>query len=172
MIFDFLKKRTARIKAKNEALKLLDENTAKIITNLVRISVIERDKEARFAVWEREIVAWLGEIYRKCENLKYDGKITYSEYDEAVKNAFWNPKVVYETALYGFSDSDLYESDKDLRDNDLNPKRIAYIEHNERNIYHIKLILSHQFCEMCQLQWEEKTFTRYCLYLDLKLRMP
>ncbi|MGX3010402.1 hypothetical protein ACWIUD_02395 [Helicobacter sp. 23-1044] len=174
MIFDFLQKRRARIKAKNEALKLLDENTAKIITNLVRISVIERDKEARFAVWEREIVAWLGEIYRKCENLKYDGKITYGEYDEAIKNAFWNPKIVYETALYGFDDRDLYESDKDLHDSNdgYNHKRITYIRHNERDIYHIKLILSHQFCEMCQLQWAEKTFTRYCLYLDLKLRMP
>lgn len=69
MIFDFLKKRRARIEAKKEALKLLDENTAKIVANLIRIAVIERDKEARFAVWESEIVAWLNEIYLKCENL-------------------------------------------------------------------------------------------------------
>mgnify|MGYP004516081809 FL=1 len=57
MIFDFLKKRRARIEAKKESLKLLDENTAKIVANLIRIAVIERDKEARFAVWESEIVA-------------------------------------------------------------------------------------------------------------------
>ena len=57
MIFDFLKKRRARIEAKKEALKLLDENTAKIVANLIRIAVIERDKETRFAVWESEIVA-------------------------------------------------------------------------------------------------------------------
>ncbi len=69
MIFDFLKKRRARIEAKKEALKLLDENTAKIVAHLIRIAVIERDKEARFAVWESEIVAWLNEIYSKCENL-------------------------------------------------------------------------------------------------------
>lgn len=69
MIFDFLKKRRARIEAKKESLKLLDENTAKIVANLIRIAVIERDKEARFAVWESEIVAWLNEIYSKCENL-------------------------------------------------------------------------------------------------------
>lgn len=99
MIFDFLKKRRARIEAKKEALKLLDENTAKIVANLIRIAVIERDKEARFAVWESEIVAWLNEIYSKCENLKYDGKITCSEYNEAVKNAFWNPMIPRYLAL-------------------------------------------------------------------------
>lgn len=174
MIFDFLKKRRARIEAKKEALKLLDENTAKIVANLIRIAVIERDKEARFAVWESEIVAWLNEIYSKCENLKYDGKITCSEYNEAVKNAFWNPKVIYDTALFGFEDRDFYENDEDLRDSHWgwNHKRVGCIEHNEDKIHYMKLILSHQFCEMYQLQWEEKTFTRYVSYLDLKLRMP
>ncbi len=75
MIFGYLQRRKARINAKKEALKLLDENVAKIVANLVRIAVIERDKEVRFEIWEREIVDWLNEIYRKCENLDYRYRI-------------------------------------------------------------------------------------------------
>ena len=80
MIFRFLKRRRARINAKKEALKLLDKNLAKIVANLVRIAVIERNKEERFEIWEREIVEWLNEIYDKCENLEYGYHIADFEF--------------------------------------------------------------------------------------------
>ena len=167
MIFRFLKRRKERIEAEKEALKLLDENLAKIVTNLVRIAVIERNKEERFEIWEREIVEWLNEIYRKCMNIKYDGWLNWRDFGDAIKNAFWNPKVVYDTALYGFTDRDLWCEDKDD-----NFERIDCIEHNQHDIYVMKLILSHQLDEMQQLRWNEKTFTRDFTYLDFKLRMP
>ena len=137
MIFRFLKRRRERIEAEKEALKLLDENLAKIVANLVRIAVIERDKEARFEIWEREIVEWLNEIYRKCMNIKYDGWLTWRECKEAVKNAFWNPKVVYDTALYGFTDKDLRREDSER-----NFEWIDCVEHNQQDIYEMKLILN------------------------------
>ncbi len=167
MIFRYFKRRRERITAEKEALKLLDENLAKIVMNLVRIAVIERDKEARFELWEREIVAWLNEIYRKCMNIKYDGWLQWDDFDEAVKNAFWNPKVVYETALYGFTDKDLW-----WENSDDNFERIDCIEHRTNKIEYMKLILNHQLDEMQQLRWNEKTFTRDFMYLNLKLRMP
>ncbi len=167
MIFRYFKQRRARIEAEKEALKLLDENLAKIVANLVRIAVIERDKEKRFEVWEQEIVEWLNEIYRKCMNIKYDGWLHWRDFDDAIKNALWNPKVVYDTALYGFTDKDLWWEDR----ND-NFERIDCITHSgEHDIYYIKLILDNQLDEMQQLRWNEKTFTRDNMYLKLKLRM-
>lgn len=167
MIFRYLKRRRARIEAKKEALKLLDENLAKIVANLVRIAVIERDKEIRFELWEREIVEWLNEIYSKCMNIKYDGWLTWRECKETVKNAFWNPKVVYDTALYGFTDKDLWREDSGR-----NFERIDCIRHSEHDIHIMKLILNHQLDEMQELKWSEKTLTRNFMYLDLKLRIP
>lgn len=69
--------------------------------------------------------------------------------------------------LYGFTDKDLWREDSGR-----NFERIDCVEHNQQDIYYMKLILNHQLDEMQQLRWNEKTFTRYFVYLDLKLRMP
>lgn len=169
MIFWYFKRRRARIKAKEEALKLLDDNLAKIITNLVRIAVIERDKEIRFEVWEREIAEWLNEIYRKCENLKYGDKITYSEYGDALKNALSNPKVVFDTALMDFCDDDFYESDEDKADSWRGRENIKH----EYELPNIIFVIRQQFRAMDELRWDKKTFTREFMYVKyIKLRMP
>ncbi len=169
MIFRYLKQRRARIEAEKEALKLLDENLAKIVANLVRIAVIERDKERRFEVWEREIVEWLNEIYRKCENLKYGGKITYSEYDDAIKNALSNPKVVFDTALMDFSDDDFYSSDEKKADSWRGRENICHYY----ELGNIIFVIRQQFRAMRELRWDKKTFTREFMYAKyIKLRMP
>ena len=165
MIFEYLQRRKARINAKKEALKLLNENVAKIVANLVRIAVIERDKEARFEIWEREIVDWLNEIYRKCENLDYRYRIRGVEYYDAVKRAFIKPKVVIDTALMDFCDDDLYESDKDKADF-RTLESISY-ERLHRMIYDI---LCEQFKVMKELNWHKKTFTRDFRYSAIKWR--
>ncbi len=168
MIFRFLKQRRERIEAKKEALKLLDENLAKIVANLVRIAVIERDKEARFEVWEREIVEWLNEIYYKCGNLKYGGKITYSDYDDALKNALSNPKVVFDTALMDFSDDDFYSSDEKKADLWRGRENICH----EYKLQDIIFVIRQQFWAMRELRWDKKTFTREFMYAKyIKLRM-
>lgn len=169
MIFRFLKRRRARIKAKEEALKLLDENLSKIITNLVRIAVIERNQEERFELWEREIVEWLNEIYRKCENLKYNGKITYSDYDDALKNALSNPKVVFDTALMDFCDDDFYKCDEDKEYSWRGRENICH----EYKLQNIIFVIRQQFWAMEELRWDKKTFTREFMYVKyIKLRMP
>lgn len=169
MIFRFFKRRRAQIKAKEEALKLLDENLSKIITNLVRIAVIERNQETRFEVWEREIVEWLNEIYRKCENLKYGGKITYSEYDDALKNALSNPKVVFDTALMDFSDDDFYKCDEDKEYSWRGRENICH----DYKLQNIIFVIRQQFWAMEELRWDKKTFTREFMYVKyIKLGMP
>ena len=169
MIFRFLKRRRERITAEKEALKLLDENLAKIVANLVRIAVIERDKEARFELWEREIVEWLNEIYLKCENLKYGGKITYIDYDDALKNALSNPKVVFDTALMDFCDDDFYKSDEDRADSWRGRENISH----GHILMKIKYVIHQQLWAMEELQWDKKTFTREFEYVKyIKLRMP
>ena len=165
MIFGYLQRRKARIKAKEEALKLLDENLAKIVANLVRIAVIERDKETRFEIWEREIVEWLNEIYRKCENLEYRYRIRGVEYYDAIKRAFIKPKVVIDTALMDFCDDDLYESDESKADF-RTLESISY-DRLHRMIYDI---LCEQFKIMKELNWHKKTFTRDFRYSAIKWR--
>ncbi len=165
MIFWYFKRRKARITAKKEALKLLDENLAKIVANLVRIAVIERNKEARFELWEREIVDWLNEIYRKCENLDYSYRIRGKEYYDAIKRAFIKPKVVIDSALMDFCDDDLYESDEKKVDS----RTLEAINHNRlhKAIYEI---LCEQFKVMKELNWHKKTFTRDFRYSAIKWR--
>lgn len=154
MIFGYLQRRRERIKAKEEALKLLDENLAKIVANLVRIAVIERDKEIRFEIWENEIIAWLNEIYLKCENLEYRYRIRGIEYYDAINRAFAKPKIVIDSALMDFSDNDLYESDEDKADlrtlKSINHERLRKVIYN---------ILCEQFKVMKELDWHKKTFT-------------
>lgn len=169
MIFRYFKRRRVRIEAKKEALKLLDENLSKIITNLVRIAVIERNQEERFEVWEREIVEWLNEIYRKCENLKYGDKITYSDYDGALKNALSNPKVVFDTALMDFSDDDFYKCDEDKEYSWRGRENICH----DYKLQNIIFVIRQQFWAMEELRWDKKTFTREFMYVKyIKLGMP
>ncbi len=165
MIFWYFKRRKARIKAKKEALKLLDENLAKIVANLVRIAVIERDKEIRFEVWEREIIEWLNEIYLKCENLDYNYRIRGKEYYDAIKRAFIKPKVVIDSALMDFSDDDLYERDEKKVDS----RTLEAINHYRlhRVIYDI---LFEQFKIMKELNWHKTTFTQDFNYSAIKWR--
>ncbi len=165
MIFWYLQRRKARIEAKKKALKLLDENLAKIVANLVRIAVIERDKEARFELWEREIVEWLNEIYRKCENLEYRYRIRGVEYYDSIKRAFAKPKVVIDSALMDFCDDDLFESDEGKADS----RTLESISHERlhRMIYEI---LCEQFKIMKELNWHKKAFTRDFNYLAIRWR--
>lgn len=63
-----------------EGIDEVNANLNPIISHLIKIAIIDENRDIYIKGWQKEILAWLGRIYKKCNNLKGGSSLKLKDY--------------------------------------------------------------------------------------------
>lgn len=144
----------AMANSRSDGIKKVNKLLNPIVEHLVKIAIYsyKKDRAVQVEGWQKEIVKWLVQINRYCNNLKKNNKLKLSDYILCLNDDLGEPHLAKNHALYVEC---LYEG-KCLEVN--NPEQLRHILYS---------ILEEQFKAMATQSWDINTLKQNPKYKDL-----